>query len=105
MTHEEIKKVGAYTCECGSTLCSKQAILRHLNTRKHKVFIGEIIVPPKVKRDPKIRGRKLSPDSPQNITKILNSKVEELTEDDIKIRREYYKNRQQEYRDRQKSLK
>ena len=101
---EELKKAGRVTCECGSTLCSKQAISRHLKTRKHRIFIGEIIVPPKVKAPPKQRGRKLSPESPENITKILNSTVDNLTPEELTIRRAYFRKRQQAYMDRKRSV-
>ena len=104
MTDEKIKKVMSFTCECGSILNSKQALQRHLSTRKHKILIGEIIIPPKVKPSPKKRGRKLSAGSPENITEILNTKVENLSEEDANIRREYYKKKQQEYRDRKKCV-
>ena len=99
---EEPKNSFRVTCECGSTLCSKQAISRHLKTRKHKIFIGEIIVPPKVKPEPKKRGRPLSPESPDDVTKILNSKVEELSEEQLSIRRSYFRKKTQEYRNRKK---
>ena len=101
-TLQQLKNAGRVTCECGSTLCSKQAITRHLNTRKHKIFIGEIIVPPKVKHPPKKRGRPLSPESAVNFSKILNSKVEELTPEELTIRREYFRQKTRQHRDRKK---
>jgi len=101
---EEITKTKTFECKCGAILASKQGLERHLTSRKHKILIGEIIVPPKVKAPPKKRGRPLSLDSPANITRILNAKVEELTEEDIKMRREYFKNSQQRYRDRKKGV-
>ena len=102
MTEEPKKKT--FECNCGAVLASKQGLARHLNSRKHKILVGEIVIPPKVKTPPKQRGRKPSPDSPENITKILNSLVEDLTENDIKIRREYFRKKTREYRNRKRSV-
>jgi len=105
MTEEKPQKIKIFECtECGVVLSSKQSLERHLNSRRHKIRIGEIVVPPKVKHEPRKRGRKLSSQSPENITKILNSKVEELSEDEIKIRRAYFRKRQQAYMDRIRSI-
>jgi hypothetical protein len=101
---EEPKKIKTFECKCGAILASKQGLGRHLNSRKHKILIGEIIVPPKVKAPPKQRGRKLSPDSPENITKILNSRVDTLTPEELNIRRAYFRKRQSAYMDRKRSV-
>lgn len=93
-----------FECNCGAVLASKQGLERHLNSRKHKILVGEIIVPPKVKAPPKQRGRKPSPDSPENITKILNSTVDKLTPEELNIRRAYFRKRQQAYMDRKRSV-
>jgi len=102
MTEELVKNSFRVTCECGSTLCSKQAISRHLKTRKHKIFTGEIIVPPKINTPPKRCGKALAEDSPENITFILNSKVTELSEDELTFRRKYFAKKQREYINRKK---
>ena len=95
------KKVFQHTCDCGSVLNSKCAVKKHLKTRKHKIFIGELPpIPEKVKPTPMKSGRKLSPDSPQNITHIFNSKTSELTEDELTFRRKYFAKKQKEHREK-----
>lgn len=101
---KELKNTRTFPCHCGAVLASKQGLERHLKSKKHKILTGELVVLPKVKPPPKKRGRKLSDKSPENITKILNSKVQDLTDEEIKIRREYYKVTQQAYRDRKKGV-
>ncbi len=102
MTEEPKKKT--FECKCGVILASKQGLERHLNSRKHKILVGEIVIPPKVKAPPKQRGRKLSPESPENITKILNSTVDKLTPEELNVRRAYFRKRQQAYMDRKRSV-
>lgn len=95
------KKVFQHTCECGSVLNSKCAVKKHLKTRKHRIFIGELPPPAeKIKPPPMKTGRKLSPDSPANITYIFNSKTSELTEDELTFRRKYFAKKQKEHREK-----
>lgn len=95
----------SYTCGCGSVLNTKVAVKRHNKTIKHRVFTGEYVKPVKVKPEPKIRGRKLSPDSPVNITFILDSKVCDLTEEQLKFRRAYFCKKQNEHRQKKDTIK
>lgn len=75
----ETKKKEQILCPCGSVLGCKGALTKHLKGRKHLIFIGE--------RSPS----------------VLNSKVARLNEQEKEIRREYYRIKGAEFRQRRKN--
>jgi len=65
-------------CPCGSVLGCKGALKKHLKGRKHLIFLGE--------RSPS----------------VLSSKVATLNEDEKEKRREYYRIKGAEFRQRRR---
>jgi len=89
------KKVYKYViptvkCQCGGEYV-KSNQKRHEATRKHRKYLGEVLPPSTRKRSPICEK-----------TRIIRSKVADLTEEDKEKRREYFRERNFYYRQRKK---
>jgi hypothetical protein len=83
------KKYESVDCECGGKYSQKD-LKRHLETRKHRLFLGEEL-------QPLTRNRKSS------VNCFLNCKIDDLTLEQREIRREYFRIANIHYRARKKA--
>jgi hypothetical protein len=82
------KKYESVNCECGGRFSQKD-LKRHLETRKHRQFFGEVL-------EPLTRNKK------SNVNCYLNYKIDDLTLEQREIRREYFRIANIHYRARKK---
>lgn len=83
-----------FECPCGGKF-NKYSKNNHLNSNKHKRYTGEL--PPLKKKIPKII-------DPNGLSYIINNKVENLNEEQLDRRREYFRERVRECRSRKKCV-
>ena len=81
-----------FYCSCGGRY-NKYNQKKHNNSNKHKRHVGEL--PPLKKKIPKII-------DPNGLSYIINNKVENLNEEQLARRREYFRHRVAECRQRKK---
>lgn len=88
-----IYKYPTTMCPCGGKF-NKYSEKVHLNSIKHKRYTGEIPTP-----DQAITRKIIDPNS---LSYVINNKVSDLNEEQTVKRREYFRNRVAEYRQRKR---
>ena len=88
MSEFETKKKYIYpkiTCACGSTV-NKHTMRLHERSKKHRIFMGEEGVV-------NLTGKNKKPKelNTNTLSYVLHSKVGDLTEEQIRVRRDYFK--------------
>jgi len=84
------------TCDCGGKY-TKYSEKVHLNSIKHKRYTGEIETPPPATKE---KVHKII--DPNSLSYVINHKVSDLNEEQSAKRREYFRHRVAECRQRKK---